>query len=83
MSSPFWTSIPSLGGMVITEHQIEPPVLYSNFSLAIYFIYGNIYVSMLLSILPTLSYLNCVHKSVLYVCVSIPALQISSSLPFL
>ena len=31
----------------------------------------------------TLSFPHCVHKSVLYVCVSITALQIDSSVPFL
>ena len=31
---------------------------------------------------PTLSFLSCVHKSILYICVSIPVLQISLSVPF-
>ena len=34
---------------VVTEHLVDLPVLSSNFSLAIYFIYGNVYGSMLLS----------------------------------
>ena len=34
---------------VVAEHRIELPVLYSNFSLAICFTFGNVYVSMLLS----------------------------------
>ena len=52
-------------------------MLYSGYSLAIYFIDGSIYTSILLSIHPTLSF-PCfhVHRSVLYICVSIPALQI-------
>ena len=35
--------------LVVTEHQVELPVSYSNFPLAIYFTYGNICTSMLLS----------------------------------
>ena len=34
---------------VITEHQAGLPVLYSRFPLATCFIYGNVYISMLLS----------------------------------
>ena len=41
----------------------------------------NVYVSVLLSIRPSLSFPHCVHKSVLYVCVSIAVLQTISSLP--
>ena len=41
------------------------PASYSKFPLAIYFTYGNIYVSILLSqVIPT----HCDQKSVLYVC---------------
>ena len=42
----------------------------------------HIYVSATLSIQITFSFLHCVHKSVLYVCLSIPALQIGSSVSF-
>ena len=35
-----------------------------------------------LPVYPTLSFLPCVHTSVLYICVSILALQIGSSVPF-
>ena len=49
----------------------------SNFPLAICFTHYNVYMSVLLSIRPTLfSPPHCVHKSFLYVCVSVPALQI-------
>ena len=56
---------------VVTEHLVEFPVLYSNFPLAIYFTYGQVYVLMLLSqfIPPSLSP-DCVHKSALYICAS-------------
>ena len=46
------------------------------------FTYGNVFVSVLLSIPPALSFPHCVHLCVLYVCVSIFALQIGSSVPF-
>ena len=39
------------------------------------------YVSMLLSVRPTLSFPSCVYKPVLYVYVSTAALQIGSSVP--
>ena len=42
----------------------------------------NVYSSVLLSVCPTLSFPCCVHKSTVYVCVSIPALQIGPSVPF-
>ena len=41
------SSIPPL--WLVTEHWVELPVLYNNFPLAIYFTYGDVYVSMLLS----------------------------------
>ena len=37
--------------------------------------------SATLSILPTLVFLHCLHKSIFYVCISIAALQIGSSVP--
>ena len=46
------------------------------------FTYDNVCFSSTLSIRPILSFLHCVHRSVLYLCVSIPALQIGSSVPF-
>ena len=38
-----------------------------------------IYVNPNLPVLPTLPFLQCVHRSVLYICISIPALQIGWS----
>ena len=40
-----------------------------------------IYVSSTLSVCPTLFFPACAHKSVLYICVCIPALWIGSSVP--
>ena len=40
------------------------------------------YVNAALSVHPTLPFHLCVHKSLLYICVFIPALQIGSSVPF-
>ena len=66
MLPPTSNPIPHLE--VSTEHWIELPVLYSNFPLAIYFTYGNIYVSILLPQFIQLSpFPCCVHKFVLYV----------------
>ena len=48
----------------------ELPASYSKFPLRIYFTCSNVYVYTILSICPTLSFPNCVHKSVLCVSVS-------------
>ena len=49
----------------------ELPESHSKLPLAIYFKYGNIYVSMLLfQFVPSSPSPNCFHKSVLYVCIS-------------
>ena len=50
------------GNVAVTEHRVELPVLHSNFPLAIYFTYGNIYVSMPPS--QFISFLHYIHKSV-------------------
>ena len=39
-------------------------------------------VNAVLSIRPTLSFPHCVHRFVLYICVSVPSLQIASSVLF-
>ena len=51
-------------------------MLHSSFPLAIHFTRGSVYTSVPLSQLDPLSPLPCAPKSVLYVCHSIPALQI-------
>ena len=58
---------------VVTEPQLEFLGSHSKFPLAIYFTYGNVGFHITLYINPTLSFLPlpCVHKSVLYVCVSL------------
>ena len=56
MNKPRYTYAPSLLNLpptshsipplqLVTEHQVELPVLYSNFRLAIYFTYSNIHIS--------------------------------------
>ena len=52
------------------------PMLYRGFLLAIYFTCVTIYVSATLSVHPTLSFPHWVHKSILYICIFIPALHI-------
>ena len=49
---------------VVTEHWVELLALYSKCPLHICFTYGHIYVSMLLSIRPILSFPQRVRKSV-------------------
>ena len=69
--------------LVITEYQDGLPVLYINFpiyQLASYFIHDSVCISVLLSQFVPPS--PCVHKSVLYICVFIPSLQMGSSVPF-
>ena len=64
---------------VITEHWAELPVLYSSFPLASYFTHGSVFMSLSFSqFIPPSPSPSGVHKSVLYICVSIPTLQIGS-----
>ena len=85
MSPPSWTSLPpptpSHSSQLSQSTWFELPASYSKFPLAIYFAYGNVYVSVLLSIHSTLFFPHCVHMSVLYVCISVAALPIGSLVP--
>ena len=78
-----YTYVPSLSSPTPPGCHRAPgwaPCVIRNFPLAIYFPYAKVHVSVLLSqFVPSPC---CVHKSVLYVCVSTPALQIGSSVPF-
>ena len=76
-------SLPKPPLQVDTEPLFEFPEPSSKFPLAMYFTHGNVSYHVTLSIHPTLSLLPSphVHKSVLYVCVSIAALKIISSVP--
>ena len=57
--------------LVFTEHQVELPESYSNFPLAIYFTYGQVYVLMVpFQFIPPSLSPDCVHKSALYICAS-------------
>ena len=66
---------------IVTEHWVELPVSHSNFPLAVYFTYGNVYITTLLSQFVPPSPSHTVCKSVLYVCISTAALQTGSSVP--
>ena len=59
---------------------------YSRFPLAVYFTHGTVYmptpVSQFVPTSPAALVPVNVHISILYVCVSIPALQIGSFVPF-
>ena len=67
---------------VITKHQPDLPVLCCCFPLANCFTFGSVYMSMLLSLCPSFPLPPHVLKSVLYVYIFIPALQLGSSVPF-
>ena len=62
------------------ECQAGLPVLHSSFLLVIYLTHDGIYMSMLPSqfVLPSLS----PDVSILYICISIPSLQVGSSIQF-
>ena len=71
-------TLPILPLQLITEHRGELLVLYSSFLLATYFTPGSVYMLML----PSQLIPSCPpHPHVPPVCVSIPALQIRSSVP--
>ena len=74
----YLTPIPPL--CVITEHRAKLPVLSSSFPLAIYLTHGSVlHVSATFLVHPILLFSCCVCMCVLYVCISIPALEIGSS----
>ena len=66
--------------VIIREDQAELPVLYSKFPLAIYFTHGSIY--MLISVSQFIASCPRVHISIIYIYISIPALEMVLSVPF-
>ena len=68
---------------VTTEHWVELPVLYSGFSLVTCFLHGSVCMWIPVSeFIPLALSPIGVHTFVLYVCVSISAFHICSSVPF-
>ena len=68
---------------VTTELWIEFPVLYSRFSLVFCFICSSIYMSIPISqFIPSTPFPFGIHKFFLCICISVSALQMSSSVPF-
>ena len=67
------------------ESMFEVPESYSKFLLAIYFTYGivNFFVTFSIHLPFSLLSSHSVHRSVLFVCFSIAALKINSSVPSL
>ena len=68
---------------VVTKHQIDLPVLYSSFPLAIHFTFGSVNMSLLLShFVPASPSPNSVLKSFLYICIfiSCPATRFISTI---
>ena len=80
LSLPPTLPIPPL--QVVTKHRADLPVLCCCFPLAIYFTFGSVYMSRLLSLHPSFPFPCCVLKSILYICIFIPALPLGSSVPF-
>ena len=86
-----YTSIPSLlsypplpPSILLSHHRApdwDPCYIATSHQLSIYS-WQCIRVDATFSIHPTLSLPNCVHKPTLYICRSIPSLQIGSSVPF-
>ena len=64
------------------KHQADLPVLCCCFPPANYFTFGSVYMSMLLSLCPSFPLPPRVLKSILFVYLFIPALQLGSSAPF-
>ena len=64
--------------LVITKHQTELPVLYSSFPQLSVHTWQCVYVTHCSQFVPPSHF----HMSILYICVSIPPLQIGSSVPF-
>ena len=88
MFSPSQTSLPSPSHPTlqpVTEPLFKFPGSYSKFPLAIYFAYGivNFYVTLSIHLPLSLLSSHHVHRSVLYVCFSIAALKVNSSMPSL
>ena len=68
---------------VIPEHLAELPVPHSTFPPATRLTQDAFHMSVLLSpFIPPSPLPLCAHKSILYICISIPPLEIVSSAPF-
>ena len=80
LSLPPILPIPPL--QVIAKHQADLPVLWFCFPPANYFTFGSVYMSILLSLRPSFALPPHVIKSIIYVYLFIPALQLGSSVPF-
>ena len=65
-----------------TKHRADLPVLCCCFPPANYFTFGSVYMLMLLSLCPSFTLPPHVLKSILYVYLFIPALQLGTSIPF-
>jgi len=83
--------IPSLLSLPPNSHPSPPghrrapgwaPWVIQQLPSCLFYTLGNMYMSMLLSVCPTLSFPLYVQKPVLYIYVFIPVLQIGLSVPF-
>ena len=80
LSLPAILPIPHL--QVIAKHRADLPVLCCCFPPVNYFTFGSVYMSILLSLCPSFALPLHVLKSIFYVYLFIPALQLGSSVPF-
>ena len=78
MSLPLEPPTPSHPSRWSQSTRLELPASYSKFPLVIFHMWGCICFSVTVSIHPSLSFPLCVQESLLYVSVSIAALQIGS-----
>ena len=84
-SSPSWASLPSLLYIPLGHHRAPgwvPSVIQQLFISYLFYTWRCIYVNATFSIRPTLSLAHCVHKSIVYICFSIPSPQIGSLISF-
>ena len=67
---------PFLPSRLSQSTELSSLVLYDSVPLAIYFTHGSIYMPMLLSqFIPPSPSPACIHNSILYICICIPALM--------
>ena len=85
ISPPYWASLPFPHPSPWGHHSgpgWAPCVRQQLLTSSPCYTWHCIYADATFSIHPTLSFSHCVYKSILYICISIPSLQIGSLIPF-
>lgn len=72
-TTSFWILPPLPYPISLSHHRVQAAglPLVKPYLLCIYFTHGSVYILILLSIHPTLSFTHCVDKSILYICITI------------